>query len=329
MNFTLSPPWCPWPVPGSTGACMVSYEHMCPQHCIVQYNGTFLPIVTTFHCYKDGSNSGQTACLLAPLYQDPYQELDHHFLHQCWGFGWRGFGESGSLLHVLLAIGSVAHLVELGDMFADVFSVKQHRLLANVAGMVNQLDDLSPGFSKLCPILSQSQFVFVSYVLPQSWHGVDGVADTAEHFDWQKRIIAKLLGSLHFARFFWNILTRNFGGHFVLAGLNGSFGFAHSQVDCFAWSFEKHFGLGIFSTHLHWRTVGAELMPIQKNVQIFIRNVPGWNSSSQVLTLSLNCRKPIIGFKTIIIINSCLAKILDLWSWEEELKLSIGSYIFY
>ena len=48
---------------------MVSYEHMCPQHCIVQYNGTFLPIVDT----KMGPALGQTACLLVPPYQDTYQ----------------------------------------------------------------------------------------------------------------------------------------------------------------------------------------------------------------------------------------------------------------
>ena len=69
---------------------------------------------------------------------------------------------------MLLGVGSVAHLVELGDMFADVLGVKQHRLLTNVAGMMNQLDDLLPWFSKLDPVLSQGEFVFVSDVLPQS-----------------------------------------------------------------------------------------------------------------------------------------------------------------
>ena len=75
MNFTLSlAPWCPWT--GSTGAGMVSYEHMCPQHCIVQHNGTFLPIVTPFHCHKDGWLAQvRLPVLMAPLYQDPYQEL--------------------------------------------------------------------------------------------------------------------------------------------------------------------------------------------------------------------------------------------------------------
>ena len=175
---------------------------------------------------------------------------------------------------------------------------------------MNQMDDLFSRFSKLYPVLGQSKFVLVSDVLPQSWHGIDGVTDTAEDFDWKKRIVAELLWSLHFARFFWNILARSLRNCFVFARFNGSFCFAHSQVDCFAWSFEWHFGLGVFSAHLHWRTVDAELMKIQRNVQVFIRKVPGRNSWRQSLKRSLNHRKAIIGFN-----NNLVAQLSSKESW--------------
>ena len=48
---------------------MVSYEHMCPQHCIVQHNGTFLPIVDT----KMGLPQVRLPVFMDPPYQDTYQ----------------------------------------------------------------------------------------------------------------------------------------------------------------------------------------------------------------------------------------------------------------
>ena len=68
----------------------------------------------------------------------------------------------------MFGIGGVAHLVELGDMLADIIGVKEDGLLANVAGMMNQMDDLFSRLSKLYSVLGQSKFVLVSDVLPQS-----------------------------------------------------------------------------------------------------------------------------------------------------------------
>ena len=69
---------------------------------------------------------------------------------------------------MLLGVDGVAHLVELDDVFADVLGVEQHGLLADVTGVVHQLDDLLPRFSIGDSVLGQGQFVFVSQMFPQS-----------------------------------------------------------------------------------------------------------------------------------------------------------------
>ena len=102
------------------------------------------------------------------------------------------------LLHVL----GVAQPVVL-QVFPQLGGVQQDDLLAEAAGVVDRVDDLSLGLATVSElVLGVGDGVFVGDMFPQPGEEVRSVADITEHTTRQQGVSAQLLGGLHFPRLF-------------------------------------------------------------------------------------------------------------------------------
>ena len=99
------------------------------------------------------------------------------------------------LLHVL----GVAQLVLL-QVLPQLGGVQQDDLLAEAAGVVDRVDDLSLGVATVAEfVLSVGEGVLVGDMFPQPGEEVESVADITEHTTRQLGVGTELL---HFARLF-------------------------------------------------------------------------------------------------------------------------------
>ena len=102
------------------------------------------------------------------------------------------------LLHVL----GVAQLVGL-QVLPQLGGVQQDDLLAEAAGVVDRVDDLSLGLATVAEfVLGVGDGVLVGDMFPQPGEEVKSVADIAEHTARQLGVVTQLLRWLHFASLF-------------------------------------------------------------------------------------------------------------------------------
>ena len=81
------------------------------------------------------------------------------------------------------SIGGVPDPVCLSGVLANDVRVKEHGLLADATGVVDQGDDLLPNVTKTGNVGRLGHLVPVGDVLPEAGHLVDAVTDVAEHLD--------------------------------------------------------------------------------------------------------------------------------------------------
>ena len=110
--------------------------------------------------------------------------------------------ETGSFLHVLLDVLSVAQLVLL-QVLPQLVRVEQDDLLAEDTRVVDGVDDLSLWVAaEASLVLGVGEGVFVGDVFPQAGEEVWPVADVAEDSARHVGIVTQLPGDSHFARLF-------------------------------------------------------------------------------------------------------------------------------
>ena len=113
-----------------------------------------------------------------------------------------GSDQTGAFLHVLLHVLGVAQLVVL-QVLPQLGGVQQDDLLAEEAGVVDRVDDLSLGLATVAElVLGVGDGVFVGDMFPQAGEEVKSVADITEHTARQQWVVAQLLRGLHFASLF-------------------------------------------------------------------------------------------------------------------------------
>ena len=111
--------------------------------------------------------------------------------------------ESRSLLHVLGHIGHVGLVVDLLHVLVHLVRVEEDHLPAELALVVDQLDDLRPRAPIQPLVLGELGGGMVrAEVFPQARHKDNPVAEVAEPLDRLVGIIAESFGRSHLARFF-------------------------------------------------------------------------------------------------------------------------------
>ena len=84
----------------------------------------------------------------------------------------------------------------------QLIGVEEDDFLAEDAGMVDDVDDLSLGVSVAELVLSEGEGVFLGQVFPQPGEEVKSVAEITEHSTRHLRVVAQLLPTSHFATLF-------------------------------------------------------------------------------------------------------------------------------
>ena len=135
--------------------------------------------------------------------RQPVNSRGPWFRWRHWTSGGDGSGhdQTGPFLHVLLHVLSVAEPVDL-QVLAQLLGVEDNSLLAQPAGVVDDVDDLPLGVPVPSLVLSEGEGMFLGDVFPQAREEVEPVADVAEDSARHVGVVAHLLGSSHFARLF-------------------------------------------------------------------------------------------------------------------------------